>query len=205
MILSPIYAAMNSTILSYMADDYTTLEFKDSKSWRNWLMANHDILHGVWLRLFKKGSDKPTTTYAEALDEALCFGWIDGQTKRYDEQSYLQKFTPRRKRSTWSKRNIEHVERLTSQGHMMPSGLAEIERAKADGRWDAAYDPPSSMQLPDDLYKALDHNSKAKEFFDTLSKSRIYTIGFQLQTAKKAETKKRRIASIIKKLENGEV
>src|SRR5205085_8998280 len=131
--------------------DYKMIAFKDSATWRSWLDKNHDKADGVWLRFYKKGSNFPTVTYAEALDEALCYGWIDGQSKTYDEKSYLQKFTPRRVKSMWSKRNIEHVARLTERKLMMQSGMSQVEQAKQDGRWAAAYDKPSDMVIPDEF------------------------------------------------------
>lgn len=129
-------------IIKNMKSDYEITAFKDSTIWRHWLDENHAKADGVWLRLYKKASGVPTVSYAEALDEALCYGWIDGQKKSYDEVSFLQKFTPRRPKSMWSKRNIKHVARLTEQGLMMPAGILEVERAKEDGRWAAAYDTP---------------------------------------------------------------
>jgi uncharacterized protein YdeI (YjbR/CyaY-like superfamily) len=183
--------------------EYDALTFTDAPHWRQWLENNYDTCDGIWLRIYKKNSGINTVMYAEALDHALCYGWIDGQKKSYDAQSFLQKFTPRRPRSIWSKRNIEHVERLTAGGLMMPSGLAEVNRAKADGRWDMAYDAAKTMVIPQEFMESLYKNKKAKEFFDTLNKSRLYAIGFRLQTAKKAETKFRRIEQIIANLEKG--
>lgn len=186
-----------------MVDTYETLQFSSPQDWRDWLHKNHSNSEGAWLQIFKKNSGIETVSYAEALDEALCYGWIDGQVKSYDAASYIQKFTPRRKRSMWSKRNIEHIARLTEAGLMMPAGFAEVERAKADGRWDTAYDSPSTMSLPAKFLSALEENAEAKKFFGTLSRSSVYTIGYQLQSAKKPETKLRRIHKIINDLERG--
>jgi len=177
--------------------DYKTIAFEDATTWRRWLDENHDKVDGVWLRLYKKGPNIPTVTYAEALDEALCYGWIDGQKKTYDETSYLQKFTPRRANSMWSKRNIEHVARLTKQKLMMPSGLVQVEQAQQDGRWAAAYDAPSDMVIPDDFMAELKQHPVAEKFFATLNRVNIYAIAWRLQTAKTAEARKRRQDKII--------
>ncbi len=180
-----------------MKSDYEIIAFKDSALWRRWLDENHDKVDGVWLRLYKKGANFPTVTYAEALDEALCYGWIDGQKKTYDEKSFLQKFTPRRPRSMWSKRNIEHVARLTEHKLMMPSGMAQVEQAQQDGRWAAAYDKPSDMVVPDEFMAELKKHPVAEKFFATLNKTNIYAIAWRLQTAKTEETRKRRQDKII--------
>lgn len=180
-----------------MKSDYKIIAFKDSTVWRRWLDENHDKVDGVWLRLYKKESNCPTITYAEALDEALCYGWIDGQKKTYDEKSYLQKFTPRRASSMWSKRNIEHVARLTERKLMMPSGLVQVEQAQQDGRWAAAYDKPSNMVVPDEFMAELKQHPVAEKFFATLNKANTYAIAWRLQTAKTEETRKRRQDKII--------
>lgn len=184
-----------------MKPDYETIAFQTSSDWRQWLNDHHTDTDGVWLRLYKKASGVSTVTYAEALDDALCFGWIDGQVKKYDELSYIQKFTPRRKRSLWSKRNIEYIARLTEAGLMMPAGLAEVERAQQDGRWDAAYDKPSEMVMPEDFLAELSKSPKAEKFFATLNKTSRYSIAWGLQTAVKPETRKRRLDKIIAALE----
>jgi uncharacterized protein YdeI (YjbR/CyaY-like superfamily) len=170
-----------------MKAEYRMGEFAGSLEWRQWLETHHNDISGVWLRFYKKGSGVTSVTYAEALDNALCYGWIDGQAKKYDELSYLRKFTPRRAGSMWSKRNITCVARLTGAGLMMPTGLAEVERAKADGRWQAAYDSPKNMIIPDDFLTAVGANKKAVAYFDTLNKRTLYIIGLQLKTAKKPE------------------
>jgi uncharacterized protein YdeI (YjbR/CyaY-like superfamily) len=185
-----------------MKPDYEIITFKDSATWRRWLDENHAKIDGVWLRLYKKASGVPTVSYAEALDEALCYGWIDGQKKSYNEESFLQKFTPRRAKSIWSKRNIEHIQRLTEQGFMMPTGIVEVERAKEDGRWAAAYDSASEMIISDEFLAELKKHSVAEKFFKTLNKTNTYAIAWRLQTAKTEETRKRRLDKIIAILDN---
>ena len=181
------------------------ISFDNKDKWEKWLSENHDSSTGIYIRIFKKSSGETTVTYDEALDVALCFGWIDGIRKSFDEISYLQKFSPRTKKSIWSKRNKEHVARLIASGNMQPAGLKEIEAAKADGRWEQAYDSPKNMTIPEDFLKALSKNKKAKEFFNTLNKTNLYSIGWRLQTAKKPETREKRIKTIIEMLEKGEM
>ena len=184
--------------------DLPIISFNSQKEWTNWLDKNHAKSSGLWLRLFKKDSDVASVTYAEALDEALCYGWIDGQLDKYDEKSWLRKFSPRRPKSIWSKRNIEHVNRLTAAGKMKPAGLKEVEAAKADGRWGRAYDSPSAMQVPADFLKALSRDKKAQTFFETLNKANTYAIAWRLQTAKKPETREKRMKAILEMLKRGE-
>lgn len=179
------------------------LYFKTQNEWQEWLNTNHTST-GIWLRFYKKASGIATVTYAEALEVALCYGWIDGQVKKYDDQSYLQRFTPRRPKSIWSKINTQHVERLIKEGKMKPSGLKAVENAKADGRWQQAYDSPSTMKIPEDFLTELSKSTKAKAFFDTLSKSNIYAIAYRLQTAKKPETRERRKRQLLEMLAKGE-
>jgi len=183
--------------------DFPIIEFQSQKKWRSWLVKNHTNEKGIWLRLYKKDSGIKSINHEQALDEALCFGWIDGQAKSYDEKSYLQKFTQRRKRSIWSKRNTEKVEQLIKDGKMHSSGFAEIEAAKADGRWQKAYDSPANMKIPADFLKEIAKKPKALAFFKTLNKTNLFSIGWRLQTAKKPETRERRIKSIIKMMEEG--
>lgn len=183
--------------------DIPILSFSTQTDWHQWLDKNHTNENGLWLRIYKKQSKVQTVSYAEALDEALCYGWIDGQKKKYDEHSYLQKFTPRRKNSLWSKRNVEYITRLIEAERMQPSGLKEVEDAQADGRWEKAYDSPSKMETPDDLLKELAKNKKAETFFKTLNKTNTYAINWRLQTAKKPETRQRRMQKILKMLEKG--
>ena len=184
--------------------DFETKTFKTPKDFEKWLAKNHATVNGVWLHFYKKDSGKKAINYHEALDEALCYGWIDGQAKGYDDESWIQKFTPRRARSIWSKRNASHIERLTSLGKMKPSGIAEVEKAKGDGRWERAYDSASNMQFPDDFMKALSKNKKMKTFFESLNKANKYAIAWRLQTAKKPETREKRMKTILEMLSKGE-
>jgi uncharacterized protein YdeI (YjbR/CyaY-like superfamily) len=186
------------------AGELSTVSFERREDWEAWLERNHAASPGVWLRLAKKGSGLPSVTRDEALEAALCYGWIDGQARSVDESVWLQKFTPRGARSIWSKINREKVEGLIGSGRMRPAGLAEVERAKRDGRWDAAYDSPSRATVPDDLQAALDASPRAREFFAALDGRNRYAILFRLQTAKKAETRARRIRDFVRMLENGE-
>ena len=172
---------------------YDELEFASPAEWEAWLDANHARADGVVIRFARKGSGIPSVTYAEALEVALCYGWIDGQARRGDETHYLQRWTPRRARSSWSKRNRVKAEALIASGAMKPAGLAEVERAKADGRWDAAYDAPSTATVPDDLAAALAARPGAREFFDALNSQNRYAILYRVQNAKKPETRARRI------------
>jgi uncharacterized protein YdeI (YjbR/CyaY-like superfamily) len=186
------------------AAELPIIAFETQAAFRTWLMDHQQQLEGIWIRFFKKNSGVKTITYDQALDEALCFGWIDSQVKKYDEQSYIQKFTPRRPKGLWSKRNIEHIGRLTKAGLMQPAGLKEVEAAKADGRWQQAYDPPSQMQIPEEFLKELAKNPQAETFFQTLNKTNRYSIAWKLQTAKKPETRTKRIETIVNMLAKGE-
>lgn len=187
-----------------MSLDYEIVEFQDADQWRKWLAKHHADTDGVHIRMYKKASGLASITYDEALDHALCFGWIDGIRKSYDERSYTQKFTPRRKRSIWSKRNVEYIARLTDAGLMMPSGINEVERAKTDGRWDAAYDKPSEMVAPDYFLAALEKRPKAKECFESLNKTNRYAIAWKLHTAKTDTTRMKRQEKFLDMLEAGE-
>jgi uncharacterized protein YdeI (YjbR/CyaY-like superfamily) len=189
---------------SEQIDGRPILEFRAYSAWTSWLSKNHAQSPGVWLRLAKKGSGLKTVTRDEALDSALCYGWIDGQARSEGESTWLQKFTPRTKRSIWSKKNRENVQRLIGCGEMRPSGIAEIERAKKDGRWDAAYDSPRTMSVPDDLQAELDKNRKAKTFFEKLDSRNRYAVLFRIHTAKRAETRAKRIRDFVGMLERGE-
>jgi uncharacterized protein YdeI (YjbR/CyaY-like superfamily) len=178
--------------------------FRSSADFRKWLAANHGRTEEIWLRIFKKASGRPSITYAEALDEALCFGWIDGLKHSHDELSWLQKFTPRRARSGWSKINTQHAERLIRAGQMQPPGRAQVEAAKNDGRWTAAYDSSIHATFPDDFLTALGKNKNAQAFFDSLNKANRYAIAYRLQTAKRPETRHRRMETILEMLRRGE-
>src|SRR3974390_105787 len=157
-----------------------TLSFQSSAEFRSWLEQNHVTAGGIWLRIFKKDSGKKSITYAEALDECLCFGWIDGQKKPCDERSWLQRMTPRRARSGWSNVNTQHVKRLIKTKRMTSKGLAAVEAAKADGRWQAAYDSPRNAAAPEDFLKALSKDKKAKAFFEKLNQANVYSIVYRL-------------------------
>ncbi|HEY1786546.1 MAG TPA: YdeI/OmpD-associated family protein [Verrucomicrobiae bacterium] len=180
------------------------LSFQSPLDFRNWLEKNHAASDGISLRIFKKGSGEKSITYAEALDQSLCYGWIDGQKQAHDKHSWLQKFAPRRAKSGWSKVNTQNVERLVKTGQMTPAGLKEIESAQADGRWKAAYDSSRNAAPPKDFLRALDSNKKAKAFFETLNKANIYSIVYRLQTAKKPETREKRMKLILGMLTRGE-
>jgi uncharacterized protein YdeI (YjbR/CyaY-like superfamily) len=171
--------------------------FESAREFEQWLAKNHAESTGIWLRFFKKNSSVLSVSYDEALDAAICFGWIDGQLKKHDEKSWLRKFTPRRPKSVWSKRNRAHAERLITGGKMQAAGLREVEAAKQDGRWQAAYDSASEMEIPDDFVKELAKNKRAKAFFETLNRANVYAIVWRLQTAKKPETRQKRLATIL--------
>jgi uncharacterized protein YdeI (YjbR/CyaY-like superfamily) len=181
-----------------------TLSFKSPAEFRKWLKKNHADSNGIWLCICKEGSGEKSIAYAEALEQSLCFGWIDGQKQGHDARCWLQKFTPRRAKSAWSKVNTEHVERLIKAGQMTRAGLEAVEAAKADGRWQAAYDSPRNAAPPEDFLKALGKDKKAKAFFETLNKANIYSIVYRLQTAKKPETREKRMKMILEMLGRGE-
>jgi uncharacterized protein YdeI (YjbR/CyaY-like superfamily) len=177
----------------------------DVVSWHGWLSANHESSPGVWLRLAKKGFAEPTSlSYGEALQEALCHGWIDGQVRRYDERTYRQRFTPRRPRSAWSKNNVANVERLIAEGRMQPAGLAAYERAKADGRLLDAYPGQASIEVPSDLTLALDAEPAARASFDALTSQNRYSVLLRISQAKRADTRSRRIERFVAMLARGE-
>lgn len=180
------------------------ISFTSPAEWDAWLTENYARLNGVWLRIFKKDSGHKKISYAEALDEALCHGWIDGQKKSHDAASWLQKFTPRRPKSVWSKINTGHVARLHKLKKMKSAGLAVVEAAKNDGRWAAAYDSPGNAAIPNDFLNQLGKNKKAKAFFETLNKTNLYSIAWRLQTAKKPVTRERRMKAILAMLAKGE-
>jgi uncharacterized protein YdeI (YjbR/CyaY-like superfamily) len=185
-------------------NDMPIVLFEEQEAWAVWLEENHASSSGLWLRLAKKAADLESLSYAEALEVALCYGWIDGQKKSYDESSWLQKFTPRRARSIWSKINREKAEALIASGRMKAAGREAVESAKQDGRWEAAYDSPSNATVPDDFQAELDKNAEAKAFFATLNSTNRYAILIRIQTAKKAETRARRIEQFISMLEKKE-
>jgi uncharacterized protein YdeI (YjbR/CyaY-like superfamily) len=188
-----------------MADELPELIVRNAAAWRTWLAGHHADPVGVWLVLAKKGTEMPTSlTYDQALEEALCHGWIDGQAGRRDEATYRQRFTPRRRRSAWSKRNTGIAERLIAEDRMRPAGHAEVERAKADGRWEAAYAGPASMEVPADLAEALATEPKAQAMFESLNSQNRYAVLYRIATAKRADTRARRIEQFVTMLARGE-
>jgi uncharacterized protein YdeI (YjbR/CyaY-like superfamily) len=186
------------------SSELPTLTFAIQSKWADWLAKQHDKSAGVWLKLAKKDSGIPSVTHVEALDIALCYGWIDGQRNSFDEKYFLQKFTPRRPKSIWSKINVEKVERLIASGQMKPAGLKAIEAAKADGRWEQAYNSQKNIPMPKDFQSALDKNKKARAFFETLNSANRYAFLFRIETAKKAETRKKRIQQFVEMLAKNE-
>ena len=180
------------------------LAFPSQKKWEEWLAKNHPTSKGLWLKIAKKGAGTDTCNYAEALEVALCYGWIDGQKGALDAEFWLLKFTPRGPRSQWSKVNREKATALIENGRMQPAGLAEVERAKADGRWEAAYDAQSKATVPEDLQRELDANPDAAAFFATLESYNRYAILYRIQEAKKPETRAKRIEKFIGMLKRGE-
>ena len=178
--------------------------FKTKEDFATWLDKNHSKSAGVWMRFGKKGSGIKSTNHAEALEVALCYGWIDALARSENEKTYLQRFMPRRPNSLWSKINREKSLALIESGQMRQAGLAEIERAESDGRWDAAYDSPANAQVPEEFQKELDRRPRAKAFFETLNKVNRYAIIWRIQTAKKPETRERKIRALIEMLEKGE-
>ncbi|HEV7718145.1 MAG TPA: YdeI/OmpD-associated family protein [Arsenicitalea sp.] len=178
--------------------------FDSEAAFEAWLRVNHDKASELYLRIYKKGSDVPTVTYAQAVDVALCWGWIDGLKKGYDESSFLQRFTPRKPRSIWSRINCQHVERLTAAGRMTPHGQKHIDAAKADGRWDAAYAGASKMTVPDDLLAAIEAEPKAFEMFQTLNKQNLYALAFRTHNVKTPAVRAKKVAGFVEMLARGE-
>ena len=187
-----------------MSDRLPTIFFASAAEWEAWLEANHAASPGVRLKIAKKNTGIQSVRYPEVLESALCVGWIDGRREALDENYFLQRFTPRQPRSKWSKINREKAEGLVAAGRMRPAGVAEIERAKADGRWEAAYESQSRIAIPDDLERELATRPHAKEFFFRLSSQNRYSILYRLQDAKKPETRARRLAKFVAMLESGE-
>ena len=179
-------------------------DFVGQKAWEKWLDKNHRSSSGIWMRLAKKASGIPSITYAEAVESALCYGWIDGHKRPHSDTAWLQRFTPRRSRSMWSQINREKALALIESRRMRAAGLEEVERAKNDGRWDAAYGSPSALTTDPDFQKALNKSPRAKKFFKTISAANRYAILWRIQTAKKAETRERRIRDYVARLEKGE-
>ncbi|MDI1479634.1 YdeI/OmpD-associated family protein [Polyangium sp. y55x31] len=193
-------AAKKTAAKTTPAGDAPIVAFDGPRAWSTWLAANHASSRGVWLKLAKKASGVASVTYPEAVDVALVWGWIDGQKRSFDETAWLQKFTPRSAKSIWSKINREKALALIASGEMQPPGLAEVERAKRDGRWDQAYDSPSRATVPPDLSDALAKNTRAAAFFATLDATNRYAMLFRIQTAKKPETRQKRITQFVEML-----
>lgn len=185
------------------AKDLPTLDFRHRSGWERWLEANHESSPGVWLKLARKGSGVGTVTKAEALEEAIRYGWIDAQVRRHDDASWLQRFTPRGPRSKWSQVNRCKATELIEQGRMRPAGLAQVEAAKNDGRWDAAYASQSTVTVPDDFQRALDASPEANEFFATLNRAERYSFLYRIYDAKRSETRARRIRDYVAMLADG--
>jgi uncharacterized protein YdeI (YjbR/CyaY-like superfamily) len=184
-------------------DELPVRLFSGPTQLESWLEEHHES-GGVWLKIAKKGTPEPSVTYAEALEVALCFGWIDSQKRGFDETHFLQRFTPRRPRGRWSKTNREKAEALIEAGRMRPAGLAQVEAAKADGRWEAAYEGQGSAKVPADLQRELDGSEVAAEFFASLDGANRYAILYRLDEAKKPETRRRRLRKFVAMLERGE-
>ncbi|MDQ2904502.1 MAG: YdeI/OmpD-associated family protein [Chloroflexota bacterium] len=185
-------------------DTLPTIAFETQQAWEAWLAEHHADIPGIWLKLAKKGSGVASISYAEALEGALCYGWIDGQKASFDGTYWLQKFTPRRSKSIWSKVNCDKVSALLAEDRMQPAGIRQMELAQADGRWEAAYDSQSKISIPPDFQSELDKNQPASDFFSTLNSVNRYAILFRIQTARKPETRAARIQKFIEMLANGQ-
>ena len=192
------------TVKSIVPLELAPTLFKSAKAFEAWLKKNHATSEGLWLKIAKRGSNEPSVTYPEAVEIALCWGWIDGQKKSLDDQHYLQRFTPRRARSVWSRINVNKVQALIEAGRMQAPGQAQIEAAKADGRWARAYDSARTSTVPEDLQAALEAEPAAKTFFASINASNRYAILWRIQTAARAETRARRIAKLVEMLARGE-
>jgi len=190
----------NESNASSTSHSLPTLSFANQADWDTWLAAHHADARGLWLKIAKQGAETPSVTYAEALESALCYGWIDGQKASLDDTHWLQKFTPRRPKSPWSRVNREKATALIASGKMRPAGLQRVEQAKADGRWDAAYEAQSTISVPDDLQRALEAQPAAKEFFGTLDSRNRFAILYRIQTAKKSATRAARIRTFVEML-----
>lgn len=182
----------------------TTEQFADADAFRDWLEANHAEHPGIWMKIAKKGASVSTVSYEQALDVALAFGWIDGQKRSFDDDFFLQAFTQRRARSVWSKRNVEKATAMIADGSMRPAGLAQVDAAKADGRWDRAYGGSSDSEPPAEFLEALDRNPEAKAFYATLNSVNRFAIYYRLQSVKRAETRARKIGEYVEMLARGE-
>ena len=183
---------------------HPTLSFPSKQAWREWLAGQPEGSEGIWLKIARKGSGIESVTHAEALEVAICFGWIDGRKQSFDDHHWVQRFAPRARRSRWSQVNRAKAELLIERGEMQPSGLREVERARADGRWDAAYEPQSAAQVPDDLARELDRDPAARAFFESLDSRNRYAILYRIQDAKRPATRARRIETFVAMLARGE-
>ncbi len=181
-------------------DNLPVMTFESQQSWEVWLAEHHADTQGIWLKIAKKATDIASVSYAQALESAICYGWIDGQKASFDDQHWLQKFTPRRPKSIWSKVNCDAAMILLATGKMQPAGIRQIELAKADGRWETAYESQSQITIPADLQSELDKNQQAKEFFNTLDSRNRYAVLFRIQMAKKPETRVARIQKFVEML-----
>ena len=186
------------------SNEWPVMFFGKQQTFENWLQISHDTSQGVWLQIAKKDSGIVSISYNEALESALCYGWIDSQKEKFDEKMWLQRFTPRRTKSIWSKVNREKAELLITNGRMKPSGFKAIETAKQSGQWDNAYESQSTASLPEDFANELEHNIKAKEFYNTLDRQNKYAIIFRIHSAKKPDTRAKRILQFVNMLEKGE-
>jgi uncharacterized protein YdeI (YjbR/CyaY-like superfamily) len=186
-----------------MKQDVKSRAFKNQQELERWLKANHASETELWVRMYKKGSGIPSVDWKDCVEVVLCWGWIDGIRRSLDEVSFIQRLTPRRARSMWSKKNCAIVERLIADGRMQPSGLAHVESARRDGRWDAAYESPASMVVPEDFLAALKKNAAAKKFYATLNRQNQYAIYHRLHAARTAETRQKRIAAMVAQLAEG--
>jgi uncharacterized protein YdeI (YjbR/CyaY-like superfamily) len=184
--------------------DHDSIAFQNAKELSEWLMSHHQRSSEVWVQIFKKGSGKQSVTWTDCVIEAIRFGWIDAQKLALDEASFLQRLTPRKQKSNWSAKNREHATRLIAEGRMTPAGLAHVEAAKADGRWDSAYEGSATMTTPQDFLDTLEAMPAAKAFFQTLDRKNLYTIYYRLHTAKRPETRAKRLSQILAQLDRGE-
>jgi uncharacterized protein YdeI (YjbR/CyaY-like superfamily) len=191
---------VRSDIFVKNSDTIPIMSFGTQQGWEEWLKEHHAEAKGIWLKIAKKEASMPSVSYAEALDSALCYGWIDGQKAAYDDKYWLQKFTPRTAKSIWSKVNCNKAESLIAEGKMQPAGLRQVELAKSDGRWERAYESQSKITIPDDFQNALDNNPKAKDFFNTLNGVNRYAFLFRIHSAKKPETRSAKIQKFVEML-----
>jgi uncharacterized protein YdeI (YjbR/CyaY-like superfamily) len=184
--------------------DLPVILFDSQKELNKWLSENYSLTHGIWIKIAKKNSGKASVTYNEAIEEALCYGWIDGQINHYNDDYYIQKFTPRGPKSVWSRINVKKIDNLIKENRLQPSGLEAVKVAKSSGAWDAAYDSSSTFIMPKDFQATLKENPKAKKFFETLNRANKYAIYWQLETARRPETRQTRIEKFINMLNKGE-